>query len=34
MAVTLAFNLKRYGASRPVFAGLLNTVTGPLALFR
>jgi hypothetical protein len=34
MAITLAFPLKRHGASRPVFAGLLRSITGQLALFR
>jgi hypothetical protein len=34
MAITLAFPLKRHGASRPVFVRLLSTTTGQLALFR
>jgi hypothetical protein len=32
--VTFVFNLKRNGASRPVFARPWRSVTGQLALFR
>ena len=34
MAATELFDLKRNGASRPVSARNLNSITGQLALFR